>query len=264
MHTAELYKKFWAEALSTAVYIHIRVVSRALPKKTTPHHLWIGESPNLSYFRVFGFKCWFTIPKLKLKKLDSRSKEGFCMGYPTQSKGYKIWDLEFSKLIVSRDVTFDESPTNLSEIQVEISEDNPGNDPVPCGECKIELADNIDLFSVASEETNDNKSENSENGFEDAQDNPDTALKRQAPSPSPPLRRSKRASNKTSTWWKATGLLSFALSAKEVPTSFKVANSPDNISIWKLDIDRELDCLLRNRTWDLVNYTPDMKVPPCD
>ena len=64
-------------------------------------------------------------------------------------------------------------------------------------------------------------------------------------------------------WWKATGLLAFALAAKEVPTSFKVATSHDNISFWKPVIDREHDCLLRNKNWDLVNYTPDIKVLPC-
>ena len=185
------------------------------------------------------------------------------MGFSTQSKGYKFWDLESNKIVVSRDVTFDESSTNSSVTQFEISEDNSGNDAVPGRECKIELADNIDLFSVASEETNDAESENSDNEVRDAQNNPTTALKRQAPSPTPPLRRSKRVSKKPSAWWKATGLLAFALSAKEVPTSFKVAISPDNISFWKPGIDREHDCLLRNGTWGLVNYTPDMKVLPC-
>ena len=120
LHTAKLDKKFMTEALSTAVYIRNRVSSRELSKNTKRNHLWIGKSPNLSCFRVFGCKCWFAIPKPKVKKLDSRSKEGFFMGYSTQSKGYKIWDLEFSKLVISRGVTFDESSTNFSEIQFEL------------------------------------------------------------------------------------------------------------------------------------------------
>ena len=40
------------------------------------------------------------------------------MGYSTQSKGYEIWDLESNKLIVSRDVTFDESSTNCLKTQI--------------------------------------------------------------------------------------------------------------------------------------------------
>ena len=59
------------------------------------------------------------------------------------------------------------------------SEDSSGNDDVPGGEYKIELADSTDLSSTASEETNDTESENSENEVED---NPKSSVKRQAPS----------------------------------------------------------------------------------
>ena len=47
LRTSSLDKKFWAEALATAVYIRNRVVSRSLPYNITPHHRWIGEAPNI-------------------------------------------------------------------------------------------------------------------------------------------------------------------------------------------------------------------------
>jgi len=40
MNTAGIEKKFWAEALQTAVYVRNRVASRSLPEHTTPYHLW--------------------------------------------------------------------------------------------------------------------------------------------------------------------------------------------------------------------------------
>ena len=57
IHAKRLPKEFWAEALSTAVYIRNRVTSKALPKNKTPHHLWHGSRPNLGHTRVFGSKC---------------------------------------------------------------------------------------------------------------------------------------------------------------------------------------------------------------
>ena len=42
-----------------------------------------------------------------------------------------------------------------------------------------------------------------------------------------------------------------------------MATAPDNITFWKPGIDREHDCLLKNRTWDLVDYAPGMKILPC-
>ena len=90
LHLAQLDKKFWAEALGTAVYIRNRVISRSLPKNTAPYHLCMGESPHLSHLRVFGSKCWYIVPKSKVKNLDARSGTGLIMGYSSQSKGYKI------------------------------------------------------------------------------------------------------------------------------------------------------------------------------
>ena len=97
MHTAETPKKFWAEALATAVYVRNRVISRSLPKATTPYHLWMKKKPDLSHTRVFGSRCWYVIPRRALKKLDSRSCEGVFMGYSAQSKGCKFGTLNIRK-----------------------------------------------------------------------------------------------------------------------------------------------------------------------
>ena len=110
LHTAQLDRKFWAEALVTAAYVRNRVVSCLLPKHITPYQRWMGEKPNLFNLRIFGCKCWFVLPKIKVQKLDTRSKEGIMLDYYPQSKGYKIWDLGSSSVIVSRDVTLMNPP----------------------------------------------------------------------------------------------------------------------------------------------------------
>ena len=127
LRTSSLDKKFWAESSATAEYIRNREVSRSLPHNITPYHQWIGEAPNVSHLRMFGCKCWFVTPKFKLKKLITRSKEGLMMGYFYQSKGYKIWDVESSKLVVSRDVTFNESSVHSLEVQIQTNEVTDSN-----------------------------------------------------------------------------------------------------------------------------------------
>ena len=106
LYHKNIEKRFWAEAMATAVYVRNRVTSRALPANTTPHHIWHGTTPNLSHLRVFGSQCWYVVPKQKVKKLDPRAREAIMMGYSTQSKGYKFWDIESKKFVVSRDVKF--------------------------------------------------------------------------------------------------------------------------------------------------------------
>ena len=109
LHHHNIPKKFWAEALSTAVNVRNRVTSRALPQNVTPHHLWHGSKPDLSHMRVFGSKCWYVTPSIMLKKLDPRSQEAMMVGYSKQNKGYKLWDEKINRFVVSRDVRFAES-----------------------------------------------------------------------------------------------------------------------------------------------------------
>ena len=109
----QVSKRFWAEALANAVYVRNRVTSNALPSNTTPHHKWMGNTPNLSHLRVFGSKCWYTLPNNKVKKLETRAREAMFLGYAEGSKAYKLWDSELQKVVISRDVTFDESNSGV-------------------------------------------------------------------------------------------------------------------------------------------------------
>ncbi|CDF39664.1 unnamed protein product [Chondrus crispus] len=108
-------KGFWAEALANAVYVRNRVTSRAIPPKMTPYHLWMKSVPNVGHLRVFGSKCWYTLPKHNIQKLDARAKEAMFLGYAENTKAYKLWDGDLHKVIVSRDVTFDESTGGKSD-----------------------------------------------------------------------------------------------------------------------------------------------------
>ena len=55
------------------------------------------------------------------------------MGNSTQSKGYKIWDVESSKLIVSPDFILNESSVNLLEVNMQPNEVTDSNVADPKG-----------------------------------------------------------------------------------------------------------------------------------
>ena len=48
-----------------------------------------------------------------------------------------------------------------------------------------------------------------------------------------------------------------------VPISYKKANTPENIKFWMPGIEREHQCLIRNKTWSLVPRKNSMHVLPC-
>jgi transposase InsO family protein len=49
--------RFWAEAINTACYSINRLYIHRILKKTS-YELLTGKKPNVSYFRVFGSKCF--------------------------------------------------------------------------------------------------------------------------------------------------------------------------------------------------------------
>ena len=108
LHHAGLSHGFWQLAVESAVHIYNRQPMRRL-KWQCPITLWDGTVPDISYFRVFGCKAFVHVPKERRQgKLDKKAIEMIFVGYEQGSKGYKFWDASSRRIVVSRDVTFDE------------------------------------------------------------------------------------------------------------------------------------------------------------
>jgi transposase InsO family protein len=70
-------EQFWTEAVSTACHAINRVYLHRLLKKTS-YELLTGNKPNVSYFRVFGSKCYILVKKGRNSKFAPKAVEGFC------------------------------------------------------------------------------------------------------------------------------------------------------------------------------------------
>ena len=105
LYHAKLPLEFWAEACSTAVYLHIRSPTTALKEKT-PFVSLFGRRPDISQLKVFGCVSYVHVPDNQRRKLDAKAPKAIFVGYPPGVKGYKLYDLEKTKFVVSRDVQF--------------------------------------------------------------------------------------------------------------------------------------------------------------
>jgi transposase InsO family protein len=93
---ATLPSRFWAEAISTAAYLHRRSPSNSLEGKS-PFEMLYGVKPKLYHLRRFGSTVYKHIPKdqRKDKKFGSRSKACMMLGYVhNTTKIWRIWDFE--------------------------------------------------------------------------------------------------------------------------------------------------------------------------
>ena len=100
-------KEFWAEAVACAVYLSNRSPTRNV-KGQTPQEAWSGVKPKVDHLRVFGSIAYAHVPDQGRSKLDDRSVKQVFVGYDANSKGYKLYNPSSGKVMVSRDVEFDE------------------------------------------------------------------------------------------------------------------------------------------------------------
>jgi transposase InsO family protein len=73
-------ERFWSEAVNTACHAINRLYLHRLLKKTS-YELLTGNKPNVSYFRVFGSKCYILVKNGRNSKFAPKAVEGFLLGY---------------------------------------------------------------------------------------------------------------------------------------------------------------------------------------
>ena len=106
-------KRFWAEAISTVVYLKNRSPSKVLNK--APFEVWHGRKPKVNHFRVFGSDAYAHIPKEERAKFNSKTRKCVLLGYGNVTKGYRLYDLAQKRIIHSRDVQFNEVARECSQ-----------------------------------------------------------------------------------------------------------------------------------------------------
>jgi hypothetical protein len=112
--------QFWAKAVNTACYAINRLyLHRILMKKS--YELLTGKKPNVSYFRVFGSKCFILVKRGRKSKCSPKAVEGFLLGYDSNTRAYRVFNKSSGLVEVSCDIVFDE--TNGSQVeQVDLDE----------------------------------------------------------------------------------------------------------------------------------------------
>jgi hypothetical protein len=107
LHSKRLSLWFWREAIQTAAYVFNRMGSCTRGNKT-PYELWTGTRPVVDHLRIFGSIAYAHVPKSFRKKLDPKSVKTICVGYYAETKAYRLWDDKHRRIMISRDIIFDE------------------------------------------------------------------------------------------------------------------------------------------------------------
>jgi hypothetical protein len=100
--------QFWAEAINTACYSINRLYLHRILKKSS-YELLTGKKPNVSYFRVFGSKCFILIKRGRKSKFAPKAVEGFLLGYDSNTRAYRVFNKSTGLVEVSCDIVFDKT-----------------------------------------------------------------------------------------------------------------------------------------------------------
>jgi transposase InsO family protein len=120
--------RFWAGAINTACYSINRLYLHRIFKKTS-YELLTGKKPNVSYFRVFGIKCFILVKRGRKSKFAPKALEGFSLGYDSNTRAYRVFNKSTGLVEVSCDIVFDE--TNGSQLE-QVDLDELDDEEAPC------------------------------------------------------------------------------------------------------------------------------------
>lgn len=268
-----LPKNLWAEALGTANYV--RNLSPVTGRDLTPWELFYGTKPDVSNLRTFGARAYALIPKQLRNKLESVSQPGRFIGYPADSKGYKIL-LDNGKITLSRDVIFDEGSgaqdsgsapgtyedcgsSNKREIVRYDDDSNGAQNPDAVGAAPGAAAEQQEQPGPEEQQMQMQMQRQPEQQGAAPADNPDAERRR-------PVRVA--ASRPASMWqndaYKITGRANIAANLATItePATLDEALASPQADLWRQALDEEMASLMANKTWTLETPPPGITPIP--
>lgn len=224
-----LPKSFWAEAINTAVYTRNRLPTKAT--STTPHERWFGHKPNISHIRVFGCAAYSHVPEQLRSKLDSKAENMVLVGYASRSKGYRLYDPNSRKVVIRRDVIFNETKYGVGVIEP-IEHATPNTN-----EFSVDVTSQVNTDDVCCDEP-----------------------RRSTRPHRPPVRFGiDEYSNSTV---ETAHIACYAHGTVE-PQSYREALISPQSKEWQAAAQAEYDSLVENKTWELVPLPSNRQTIDC-
>jgi hypothetical protein len=176
-------RHFWPEAIDTACHIINRVYLHKFLKKTS-YELLTDKKPNVSYFKVFGAKCWIRDPHHS-SKFAPKAHEGFMLGYGKDSHTYRVFNSFHHKVVETVDVRFDETNGSQREHLPPVLDEMPPEESIKLmGTGEIvrseEIADEEVLIPRHEETTNPEENDAEDSARQQQQQGPRPAHPRVA------------------------------------------------------------------------------------
>jgi len=216
--------------------------------------MWSRIKPRVDYFRVFGSLAHVHVPDTKRSKLDDKSMQCVLLGVSDESKAYRLFNRVSKKIIVSRDLSFEE--------------DKGWN----WGRTVEEVKHDILIYEGSNDSENSTFENEEEEVVEDTETPVDivqevetmTSTSSDSSNEDPPVHaegRIRKAPNYLQDYESGEGLSAdenyFAMfTSHEDPNSFEEAEIDEK---WRKAMDLEMEAIEKNKTWQLTTLLEGAK-----
>lgn len=229
---AKIDRRFWPEVVCAAAYLKNRTLANTAELKT-PYEIFFGNKPNVNHLKLYGSRVFVRVPEQRRRsKWDKKAELGILVGY--DKVGYRV--LINNRIIVARHVDVVEKDVNC----IGLSDRDEF-------ESKSETSDD-EIFDSKSDLSNDFRDAENENDKKsdevESNDRPKRNIK-------PPARFDDNY---------VYNCICVNYCNVNNPKTFEEALGSSDSKNWKEAMQKEIDCLNKNKTWVLVDKPMNKKV----
>jgi hypothetical protein len=255
-------RRFWAEAASNVCYLINRSPSISLDKKTSIE-VWSETLADYSQMRVFGCTAYAHVDN---EMLEPKAVKCIFLGYGSEVKAYKLWNPETKRILMSRNVVFNEaimftdSQTSADSDISNISDDEQQRTSVQ-----------VEHIEERENDSAENNDVDHELEFDDTDNHfvPLSPPISQQQSHSIAANRPRRNIAPRKRLIKECNIVHYAMSCAEQvendvePATYTEAIASVDRKKWISSMQEEMQLLDKNSTWDVVRLPKHKKVVRC-
>ena len=248
---SKINKEMWGEAVYVAGYLLNRSPTETV--NTTPYEEWTKRRPNLKSVKMFGSTAYAKVLG-SLKKFDERSKKFIFVGYAPV--GYRLWDAGKRKIVIARDVVFEEETKTQEKLKYTLIQENSETDTNIDSEDEENRVEELDHEENSDEQSSVTDEENTIVEYQEkltpktspTSTNRENELQQKFTTSTPTRpERKKKCPERYGDY--------VYLTYQQVVTGYDKLH-------WKKAIKDEMDSLQKNETWKLIDASQVKGIKP--
>ncbi|CAL2258076.1 unnamed protein product [Prunus armeniaca] len=242
----QIPKTFWPEVVNWTVHVLNQCPTLAMKNKT-PEEAWNAHKPYVDHFRIFGCIAHVHIPDTKRVNLDAKSCKCILLGVSEESKAYRLFDLVLQKVIISRDVVFEEdqqwswNDSHKKAITADLEWDTDEENST--------IREESELESGTDEVVGETESETNSGSLIEENIQPDEISPRMERIQRPPIWMRDYETCQDISDDESASMAHLALLINQDPTTFEDAVKCEK---WRQAMDQEIQAIEKNNTWELM------------